>query len=144
MVMALSFPFKLVLFLVLSRGTSLSTCSSNSSLCGLCKLSQLVADRPEDVVGMLCEGDFSRSVLSPPGLAEESGDNSAGMSRSNSNLVNSEAELAVLEVPLPFDALAAACARICEKNPLDLAVVPSSPTASLSRPFLLPGINLVV
>ena len=142
--MALSFPFKLVLFLVLSGGTSLSTCSSNSSLCGLRKLGQLVADCLEDVVGMSCEGDFSRSVSSPLGLAEESGDNSAGVSHSDSNLVNSEAELAVLEVPLPFDALAAACARICKKNPPDLAVVPSSPMASPSQPFSLPKINLVV
>ena len=144
MAIALSFPFKLVLLLVLSRGTSLSTCSSNSSLCGSRELGQLVADRPEDVVGMSCEGDFSRSVSSPPGLTEESGDNGAGVSHSDSNLVNSEAELAVLEVPLPFDALAAACACIREKNPPDLAVVPSSPTASPSWPFSLPKINLVV
>ena len=116
MVIALSFPFKLVLFLVLSRGTSLSTCSSNSSLCGSCELSQLVADHPEDVFGMSCEGAFSRSVLSPPGLTEESGDNSTGMSHSDLNLVNSEAELAVLEVLLPFDALAAACAHIHKKT----------------------------
>ena len=142
--MALSFPFKLVLFLVLSGGTSLSTCSSNSSLCGSRELGQLVVDHLEDVVGMSCEGDFSRSVLSSPGLAEESGDNGAGVSCSDSNLVNSEAELVVLKVPLPFDALAAACACICEKNPLDLAVVPSSPMASPSWPFLLPKINLVV
>ena len=142
--MALSFPFKLVLFLVLSRRTLLPTCSSNSSLCGSRKLGQLVAYCPEDVVGMSCEGDFSRSVLSPLGLTQESGDNGTSMSCSDSNLVNSKAELAVLEVLLPFDTLAAACARIHEKNPPHLAVVPSSPMASPSQPFLLPGINLVV
>ena len=101
--MALSFPFKLVLFPVLSGETSLSTCLSNSSLCGSRELSQLVADCPEDVVGMSCEGDFSRSVSSPLGLAEESGDNSAGIvTVQDHGLILSIVHLPPLTVDSPF------------------------------------------